>query len=376
MHLGDYIYEYPSGTYPTAAQRVSGRIAEPVSEAVHLADYRLRYASYRADPDLLRLHQLYPMIAVFDDHETANDSWKGGAENHSPDTEGSWSARTRAAMQARREWLPVSDAPWARYDIGDLATLFRLETRITARDKPLDLGAVTRGLPPEQFEAALANFRDGAWVDPKRTLMGSAQERWLADGLRASTRAGRKWQVIVQQIVMGSLRLPSAIELKLDPEVAKQVTGRLAAMITASQAGIPFNMDSWDGYPAARKRLLETAKNADANLVVLSGDSHNAWACELDGAGVEFAGHSVTSPGAEAYLSYVKPTALAKGLVTANSQLKWADTSRRGYMAVELTPQRADCDWRFSDTIRKRSTAMADSHRMGADYGARRFSAG
>jgi alkaline phosphatase D len=373
VHLGDYLYEYDHDTYPTEKQRVADRRPLPLTEAVHLADYRLRYASYRLDPDLQRLHQLYPMVAIFDDHETANDSWKGGAENHQPATEGSWSARTKAAMRARREWLPVSDAPWARYDIGDLATLFRIETRLTARSQQFDLGTLVNGKDPQQAEIALETFRDGAYLDPRQTMMGTTQENWLSRAMADSVRSGRKWQVLAQQTVMGELRLPPTVELKLDPETAKVVGNRLANRMMASQAGIPFNMDGWDGYPAARKRLLNAAKNANANLVVLSGDSHNAWACELDGAGVEFAGQAVSSPGAEGALQFVKPTVLARAMVTTNPQLKWADTSRRGYMAVELTPQAANCEWRFNTTVRKRSPVIDDTHRMSAAYGARKF---
>lgn len=375
VHLGDYFYEYGPGTYPTERQRVVGRLAEPPGETVYLADYRLRYASYRRDPDLQRLHQLYPMIAIFDDHETANDSWKGGAENHQPASEGPWTARTAAAMTARSEWMPVSDAPWAGYDIGDLATLLRVETRITARDRPLDLSSLARGLSPDRLASALESFRGGAWRDPSRTLLGDTQERWVAATMAASVRAGRRWQVLVQPVVMGALRLPTAIDLRLEPDLAKTFSGRMAAATAVSDAGLPFNMDAWDGYPAARDRLLAAAREAETNLVVLSGDSHNAWACELGGAGVEFAGHSVTSPGAEAYFQGIAPADLAAALVAKNPQLKWSEVSERGYMAVELTPARASCEWRFTEAVRHRSAALAGTHRMGTDHGARRFTA-
>ncbi|MAO05312.1 MAG: alkaline phosphatase, partial [Citromicrobium sp.] len=92
VHLGDYYYEYDAQHYPSPDQIVPGRIDAPENEIVQLADYRLRHATYRADPDLQRLTQLYPMILVWDDHETANDSWEGGAQNHQPETEGPWDA--------------------------------------------------------------------------------------------------------------------------------------------------------------------------------------------------------------------------------------------------------------------------------------------
>jgi alkaline phosphatase D len=377
VHLGDYLYEYDASSYPSEKQRVDGRQPEPLSEIVRLADYRLRYASYRRDPDLLRLHQLYPMVSVFDDHETANDSWNGGAENHDPATEGPWSARKRAAMKARSEWLPVSDAPWARYEIGDLATLFRLETRLTARDRPLDLAGLTKGLSDDAARGALTALREGAWADPARTMMGRQQERWLEGGLAASVRSGRKWQVLAQQVIMGSLSTPPDLAEKVGSDAPDYVQRRLTAAVAAGRAGLPANMDAWDGYPTARARLLRSAREADANLVTLTGDTHNAWAFELahggEPAGVEFAGQSVTSPGFEGSLGKMPPAELAASLVGHNPQLRWTDTSRRGYMAVELTPQRASCEWRFTEPVRQRSSALVGTHRMAADHGARRF---
>jgi len=377
VHLGDYLYEYDATSYPSEAQRVTGRQPDPLNELIHLADYRLRYASYRRDPDLLRLHQLYPMVAVNDDHETANDTWKGGAENHDPATEGPWDARKRASIRARSEWLPISDDPWARYDIGDLATIFRLETRLTARDKPLDLGAVTQGISADQVEGALRALREGAWADPKRTMMGPAQERWLAKGLASSVKSGRKWQVLAQQVIMGGLSTPPDLLDRVGKEAPDYVQRRLAAAAAASRAGLPANMDAWDGYPAARDRLLRAAREANANLVTLTGDSHNAWAFELvhggEAAGVEFAGQSVTSPGFEGYFGKLPSDELVGSLIAHNRNLRWAQTSGRGYMAVELTPQAASCEWRFCGDVKQRSVALAGSHRMVAAHGARRF---
>ena len=380
VHLGDYFYEYGAGTYPGPAERVAGRESQPLSEIVQLADYRLRYASYRRDPDLLRLHQLYPMISVADDHESANDAWHGGAENHDPATEGQWAARKRAAMRARAEWLPISDDPWARYDIGDLATLFRLETRLVARDKPFDLGALITGQSADQIGPALQSFREGRYADPARTMMGPAQERWLAQGLASSVRSGRRWQVLAQQVIMGSLFTPPDLGERAGAGAPDYVRRALAGAIAASRSGLPANMDGWDGYPAARARLLGAALEANANLVTLTGDSHNAWAFDLahgsEAVGVELAGQSVTSPGYESYLSTLPPRDFAGALVGHNPQLKWAETSRRGYMAVELTPAKAICEWRFNDTVRQRSTTLAGTHRLVADHGARRFTEG
>lgn len=377
VHLGDYLYEYDAQTYPGSAQRVPGRDVEPLGEIIALADYRLRYASYRRDPDLLRLHQLYPMISVADDHESANDSWRDGAQNHDPATEGPWAARKRAAIRARSEWLPISDEPWARYEVGELATIFRLETRLVARDKPLDLSALIEGMDPDRAAAALRSLRDGIYADRRRTMLGAAQERWLARGLASSVRAGRRWQVLAQQVVMGGLATPPDLIDRVGSDAPDYVKRRLTAATSASRAGLPANMDAWDGYPAARARLLGAARDANANLVTLTGDTHNAWAFELvherEPAGIELAGQSVTSPGFEGSLGRVPPAELAASLVAHNPTLRWAETSRRGYMAVELTPAEVSCEWRFVGNVRERSAGLSGTHRMAAAYGARRF---
>lgn len=376
VHTGDYLYEYKQGSYPD--QPMEGRTLAPANEIVSLTDYRLRHASYRADADLRRLTQLYPMVMGWDDHESANDSWSGGAENHQSDTEGDWSVRKAAAMRAYREWLPVSDEPWARYEIGDLATLFRLETRLEARSQPPSLAELLKGTSSrDEMIARLTAFREGAYADPARTVLGEAQERWLAEGLKDSRRSGTIWQVLAQQVVMGTTASPEKLVEGLAAQAPDWLRPRLIAAAAASRAGLPSNMDAWDGYPAARERLLKDAREADANLVVLTGDTHNAWAFQLDhageAAGIEFAGQSVTSPGFESYLSSLPPSDLAQAMVAKNPQLAWTETSRRGYMAVELTPGHAACEWRMLAGVRERSTRLATTHRMASAVGSNRF---
>ncbi|MDP9412666.1 MAG: alkaline phosphatase D family protein [Pseudomonadota bacterium] len=376
LHLGDYLYEYPRGEYPAAQHALSGRDLQPASETVSLADYRLRHAAYRAEPDLQRLHQLFPMVAMWDDHESANDSWKGGAENHQPETEGDWEIRKAAAVRAFREWLPISDEAWESYQIGDLATLFRPETRLTGRTEPLNLGEAVRDAP--DLGPALLNFRDGPWLDPSRTMLGFAQEEWLAQALKRSVRARTRWQVLGQQVIMGSIGFAPEIAAWLEPTAAASVKQRLARSLASSRIGLPFNFDMWDGYPAARRRLLRSALEADANLVVLSGDSHNAWAFDLDlegtPAGVDLAVQSVTSPGYEFYLPRISPEDVARSIVRASPQLRWAETSRRGYMTLELTPERATGQWLFLETVKSRSSRVAAEHRLSVRSRMRRFS--
>jgi alkaline phosphatase D len=146
--------------------------------------------------------------------------------------------------------------------------------------------------------------------------------------------------------------------------------------IRAARLGVPMWMDRWDGYPAARSRLLKSAQEADANLVMLSGDSHNAWAYSLaeDGkpTGVEFAGHSVTSGGMEGGFG-ADPKVVARGFIAANPEMKWADTSQRGYMMIDITPQRVTGEWLFMRTIALSDIALAGSHRMQVERGRKAF---
>jgi len=374
VHSGDYLYEYPVGDYPSLKQAVPGRDIQPAHEMVALADYRLRYAAYRSDPDLARLHALFPMIAQWDDHEITNDSWKGGAENHN-DGEGSWPDRVAAAERAYREWMPVADTRWRDYQVGDLATIFLPETRVTGRDKPFEIDEVVAG--GGDAAARLKQFAEGGYRDKGRQLLGTEQENWLFGGLTASTRAGTRWQVCAQQIVMGSLFTPPESKDWFGATTADTVRRRIETAQTAAKAGLPFNMDAWDGYPAARSRLLAAAQRADADLVTLSGDSHNAWAFNLSEggspAGIEIGGHSVTSPGYEAYTRGISDNARVSALRAASPQLKWANTQDRGYVTVQLTRERVTANWHNVETIRTHTPVLKGTHSMTAARGRRRY---
>ncbi len=370
VHLGDYLYEYKRGIYPSLAETMAGREIDPAGEMLALDDYRQRYASYRVDPGLQELHRLFPMISIWDDHEFANDAWQGGAENHQPD-EGDWNARKARAMQVHAEWLPGPDRIWQRYDIGDLVSVVTLDTRVEGRDEQLNLApAVKAGA------TGLKAFKDGVWNSKSRTLMGMAQEGWFADTMKKSVKDGQKWLLVAQQIVMGDVFTPPNAMDWVGAGADKRVQGYVGAGIAAAKAGIPGNMDSWSGYPQARKRLLKAAQAADADMVVVSGDSHNAWAFDLSEggkpAGVEFAGQSVTSPGYESALAG-DPAAIRAGIVAANPGMTWCDTSRRGYLTVAFTPEAARCDWVFMQSIREQTLATSTGQAATVKRGARRM---
>jgi alkaline phosphatase D len=194
LHLGDYLYEYQRGYYPLAKDAVAERLIEPAGEMVALADYRLRYASYRADPDLQKLHAMHPMIAMWDDHEFANDAYATGAQNHQAN-EGDWGERKIAAERAYREWMPVSDrigdVYWSNYAIGNLAEIQLTESRVSARSKQLNIGD-PKG-DADEIMRQLKAFHDGALQDADRTMLGAVQEQHLgaADHCRRAGPATR-----------------------------------------------------------------------------------------------------------------------------------------------------------------------------------------
>src|SRR5262245_5600294 len=183
VHLGDYIYEFANGRYGDGSE--SGRVPIPATEAITLADYRSRYATYRSDIDLQDAHRLHPFIVVWDDHELANDAWSGGAGNHDP-SKGDWQTRRMAAYKAYLEWMPVRESAaqgirlYRSFRFGDLTDLIMLDTR-ALRDQQVD----------GRDAAALA--------DTRRSLFGAEQEAWFFDQLRASQRADTRWRLLGQQ---------------------------------------------------------------------------------------------------------------------------------------------------------------------------------
>ncbi len=360
LHMGDYIYEYGRGGYDGGA-KFAARIF-PAGEIFTLADYRLRYASYRSDPQLQALHANFPVIPNTDDHEGANDSWEGGAQNHTSD-EGDWSVRRNAAMQVWREWLPVGEQPWKSYEIGDLATYFRTDTRMIARTKPYGAGEMMRAPDPAK---AFAEFRDGAWQDPSATMMGTEQESWL---FHQFARQKATWTVFGSGTNMGYNYTPEEALNWFGNDIPDFRKNYARQGIAAGKAGLPYNLDNWGGYPQARSRILAAAQKNDLDLVVVTGDSHNGWAFDLpEGgrpAGVEFGGHSVSSPGLESATMGVDPKRIARDILDHNKQeLRWVDTSNRGYMHLSMTPKAATNEWVFMDTVKDLSLNTKPGHKM------------
>jgi len=260
--------------------------------------------------------------------------------------------------------------------VGDLATLFRIDTRLEGREEQFSVAKLIKGeTDPQVMAASLKAFAQGDYLDPDRQILGASQEAWLSSGLAASRARGATWQVLVQQVLIGKVNAPQSLFGAIPDGLPDYLQRRLQASTLARQAGLPLNFDAWDGYPAARDRLFNAALEADANLVVLAGDTHNAWNFDLahggEKVGVEFGVSSVSSPGFESYLGMVPPQILAAAVVGENPELVWADTAQRGYMMVELTPSAATNEWRFTAGIKERSTKLAGTHRATVMAGAK-----
>ena len=370
LHLGDYIYEYGAGGYASEDAAALGREPSKGTECITLDDYRKRYAQYRQDEDLQALHAALPMIAIWDDHELANDAWKEGAENHH-NSEGSFNDRRAAAAAAWTEWLPVRENTFSsmliyrQFAFGDLINLMMLDTRLVGRDQPLDyfsLDAPTM----EAIGGLVAQSRS-----TERELLGTEQLAWLINAFNQEA----KWNVLGQQVLMSRMELPSSVMLamfQLFTATDEQTMDALLAVNNAiasyladpssDTVKLPYNLDAWDGYYVERERVYEIVKASSGNFVCLAGDTHNAWTSELkdvsnNPVGVEFATSSVSSPGLEEYLA-LEPVAIAQmeyTLPNLVSELQWTDIKQRGFMRVTFTPEKAESTWYMLSTIKDRN---------------------
>lgn len=370
LHCGDYIYEYGANDYPNAADAAPGRLIEPTTEIVTLANYYARYAFYHTDPDLLELRRLKPISVVWDDHEIANDSAREGAQNHQAN-EGLYVDRVAAAAKAYFDWMPIRPQTssgiqvYRSIDWGDLARIVLLDTRIIGRDRQLDYRSALGMrllLDAAITPAAVAEFRRSQLEAPGRTLLGAAQETWFADTLAESKQRGQTWQIVTQQVVVGQQLVGATAPSMLPQNVHGNTRRFVQVAARLGELGLPWNLDAWDGYPAARARLLESCAANASNAVILGGDSHNTWLNNLRAANgsrlaaVEYAGASVTSPGLERTLSNAAPGARESFMRASNPELAWCDVSRRGYAILRFTRVACESEWIAFDDVSSSET--------------------
>ncbi|WP_286693890.1 alkaline phosphatase D family protein [Spongiibacter sp. UBA1325] len=328
MHLGDYIYEYGQDEYGDHPER----LLDPAHEIVSLDDYRRRYALYRRDVDLQATHATHSFVTVWDDHETTDNSYKDGANNHN-EGEGDWFERKRLAIQAYFEWLPIrpptasQDSIYRAFRFGDLADFVMLDTRLEGREKQLD------------------NPVDPARIE-QRDLLGQTQKDWFKNQLAVSQGI---WKFVGQQVMFAQLQI---LELqRLLPGVPTNDFSPLIAV----------NMDQWDGYPTEREEILDFIdEQGIQNTVILTGDIHTSWANEVykssailtsgvldEPLAVEFVTSSITSPGfpdgAAELVSAVLPV--------ANPHMKYTDLKNKGFILMDVTRERTQAEYYYAADI-------------------------
>ncbi|MBC8111618.1 MAG: alkaline phosphatase D family protein, partial [Verrucomicrobia bacterium] len=224
IHLGDYLYEYAPGTYKNAGITDTSRKNEPAKEIITKADYRTRYSLYRLDKDLQKAHQQHAFITIWDDHESTNDSYKDGAENHQAN-EGNWEERKNIAKEIYYEWMPIRGTHtttklYRNNSYGSLLDLTLLDTRLEGRVEP-----------PANFDTP---------DDPAnpRQMLGQEQYNWFTTQLKNSTA---RWRVIGNQIIFSNTNLGFA---------ATTPTGSPAPTDINAIRGVEnLFIDNWESYP-------------------------------------------------------------------------------------------------------------------------------
>lgn len=367
IHLGDYFYEYGPDGYGGDTGARLGRVHAPQRETVTLSDYRIRHAQYKSDPASQAMHARHPLIPIWDDHETTNNSWKGGAENHQPETEGDWHARKRAALQAYYEWMPVREpslspeAFFRAYAYGDLLTLAAIETRLMARSKQFEYSEV---IPTLQTAEDVARFKNEILWDQTREMLGAAQLDYLDRTFRNSVASGQPWRLIANQIIMAEVTAPDLTAHVTEEEVAalERQWAQARAFVESSALGLPLNFDAWDGYPAARERFYDLLKTSgDDGVIVVTGDTHTWWANDLvarDGKhmGVELGTHSVTSPSPFGG-DFLGGRGADYSLLTTreNDSVRFQSGENHGFIKLEIAHDGARAEFTAVDTIESRN---------------------
>ena len=339
--LGDYIYEYIDQKPGKVRQHSDG------IECTTLTHYRNRYAQYRQDKDLQRLHAEVPALVTWDDHEVQNDYADEWSQTF--DDPAMFLQRRAAGYQAFYEFMPLrakckpnraSMALYDRYAFGDLAEISMLDGR-QYRSREACYG------PPDRGKAHLVTDKGcPERLDPTRSILGMDQEAWLFDGLAKSKS---RWNLLAQDVMMAQFRQ------------------------TNDAGEIAFWTDDWNGYPASRQRLMQHLVDSKVqNPVVLTGDIHSFWANDLKldfndakaaPIGTEFIGTSITSYGPP-HDVFVEQ--LAKN---GNTHVHFFDARVHGYMMVELSPESVLAHYRVVSDAKDVNASVSTLKRFGTENG-------
>jgi len=369
IHLGDYYYEY--GAFETP--RIEDRIHEPAHEIASLEDYRQRHAQYRSDSALQSATAAMPLIAVWDDHETSNDSWKSGAQNHQAETEGTWDDRRQSALRAYYEWMPVRDPKPGRvradiyrnFRFGDLVNLTCVETRLTARAEPIIIESYFDDIIQE---GGADKFREDVLYDEGREMFGADQQDFIINALSQSKTDGVPWRLLANQVIMGRLLTPDFTPYISEDALEKieVVWPEVREFLTLSKYNMPVYPDSWDGYPVAREAFYAALETAGINdMLVLTGDAHEFWLNDLTSeagtkVGMEVVTSSVSSETLTAYLG--DGTADHNLLLTKeNPDARYYNALRCGFIDLTLNPKQAVIRMMSVDTVLSRDYVLSKS---------------
>jgi len=340
--LGDYIYEW--GTYALTHPQRAVRTAESFT----LADYRARYAQYKSDADLQASHLVAPWVVTWDDHEVANDYARDSDERRDVN----FAARRAAAYQAFYEHMPLRLVMPRANDYGSLRMYQRYDWGRLARFHVLDdrqYRATHACGPANRGGSSSVTRACAALRDPSRSMLGSEQEAWLAQGLGSSKA---RWNIIAQQTPMAQ---------------SSQVK-----IVTPNDGR--FWTDGWDGYPVARQRFFDSLrKSGAANPVVLAGDVHTFYASDLQGDfnrrssknnpvfATEFCGTSVTSSS--------RPQERTLQYLDINPHVKYGRSDKRGFMLMEVTSERTVTTFMGLDEVRDPKSGIATLAKFHVDDG-------
>ncbi len=314
IHLGDFIYEYATGKY---GDTTIGRFNIPRHEIISLKDYRLRYSQYRLDKGLHDVSTKYPMIAIWDDHEIANNSYIDGAQNHQPN-EGDYEKRKAAARLAYYEWIPIRESKnhYRSFSFGQLADLIMLDERLAGRQKQVD------------------SIGDPTLESESRSMLGLEQFDWLETQLKNSTAT---WKIIGNQVIFSDMNTQP-----IYPQM-------------------PRNFDSWDGYPAEKGKLKNfILNNRIKDLVFITGDAHSSWAIEVatdvkksySPFAVELVTTSISSANGNEYFPDDTVKIKEEKMLKTNPHLKYLNNRDHGYLLITVTPQKMKATWWYVETLR------------------------
>ncbi len=371
IHLGDYYYEYGVPKTPWLADRLH----EPRHEIISLEDYRIRHAQYRSDAALQDVTSKMPIIAVWDDHETTNDSWKDGAENH--DTgEGDWDTRKEAALRAYYEWMPLREPQFGKsrediyraFEWGDLASLVCVETRLTARAEQL---IIEDYIDEIDVPGGAEKFKKEKLYAPNRDMLGKEQQDFIIETFKASKAADKPWRLLANQVIMGRLLTPDFTPY-IDEAAVQAIEKDWAGVrdfLTLSKYNLPVYPDSWDGYPVAREAFYKALSTAGIHdMLVLTGDAHEFWLNELTTEagkklGMEVVTSSVSSETLTAYLG--DGTADHNLLLTqSNEDVRYYNALINGYIDLTVTPKKAHVKMVGISTVRSQDYEAFDAARF------------